>query len=78
VQTLVCTRLTDNGMVTLTNAALRVYSPEHIIEESAASAESFARILRERFGLQIERNEALWTRVADQHKRWIKKRVRGF
>lgn len=78
VQTLVCSRLTDDGMITLTNAALRVYSREQIVEESATNAESFARILRERFGLRVERGEALWTRVSDQHKRWIRKRVRGF
>jgi hypothetical protein len=62
----------------LTNAALRIFSPEHMNEESASSHESFERILRAHFGLEIDRSEALWTRVADQHKRWLRKRIRGF
>jgi N-hydroxyarylamine O-acetyltransferase len=78
VQTLVCAQLTENGMATLTNAGLRLYTPAHMNEESASSHDSFARILREHFGLEIERSEALWTRVADQHKRWLRKRIRGF
>ena len=78
VQTLVCARLTEAGMVTLTNAALRIFSPERMNEESASSRESFVRMLREHFALEIEQNEALWTRVADQHKRWLRKRIRGF
>jgi N-hydroxyarylamine O-acetyltransferase len=78
VQTLVCAQLTEDGMTTLTNAALRAYSPAHMNEESASSHESFERILREHFSLTIDRSEALWTRVADQHKRWLRKRIRGF
>ena len=78
VQTLVCSQLTGDGMITLTNAALRVYSPQHLNEESAASHEAFERILHDRFHLEIDRSEALWTRVADQHKRWLRKRIRGF
>ncbi|HUA09079.1 MAG TPA: arylamine N-acetyltransferase [Candidatus Acidoferrales bacterium] len=78
VQTLVCSQLTEEGMVTLTNAALRIFSPKHMNEESASSHESFQRVLREHFGLEIERSEALWARVADQHKRWLRKRIRGF
>ena len=65
VQTLVCAQLTENGMTTLTNAALRIYSPAHMNEESASSHEAFERILREHFTLTIDRSEALWTRVAD-------------
>jgi N-hydroxyarylamine O-acetyltransferase len=78
VQTLVCTRLHERGMVTLTNAALRIFSPEQITEETAASADSFSRILNQHFGLAPERIEALWNRVQDQHKRWLKKKLRGF
>jgi hypothetical protein len=47
-------------------------------EESASSQQSLERILRDHFGLTIERSDALWTRVADQHKRWLRKRIRGF
>lgn len=78
VQTLVCARLTERGMTTLTNAALRVFDREQMTEESASSHAAFTRILREYFGLTIERSEALWTRVSDQHKRWLKKKIRGF
>jgi N-hydroxyarylamine O-acetyltransferase len=78
VQTLVCARLTERGMTTLMNTALRVYSQEQMTEETAASAGAFARVLRDHFQLTIERNEALWTRAADQHKRWLKKKLRGF
>jgi len=78
VQTLVCSQLTENGMVTLTNAALRVFSSDHIKEETAASHDAFCVMLKTYFGLEIEQSEALWTRVADQHKRWLRKRIRGF
>ncbi|HTU69213.1 MAG TPA: arylamine N-acetyltransferase [Candidatus Baltobacteraceae bacterium] len=78
VQTLVCAQLREDGMVTLTNAALRIFSPKQMNEESASSHESFTRILREYFALKIDRSEALWTRVADQHKRWLRKKIRGF
>ncbi|HTV91579.1 MAG TPA: arylamine N-acetyltransferase [Verrucomicrobiae bacterium] len=78
VQTLVCAKLTEDGMATLTNAALRLYSPAHMNEESASSQTSFERILRDHFSLTVDRSAALWTRVADQHKRWLRKRIRGF
>ena len=78
VQTLVCTRLTERGVITLTNAALRTFSAEQISEETASSPESFARILSEQFDLRPDRIEALWTRVYDQHKRWLRKKLRGF
>jgi N-hydroxyarylamine O-acetyltransferase len=78
VQTLVCTRLQEHGMVTLSNAALRVYSTEQITEETASSADAFARILSEHFDLRVERLEVLWNRVHDQHQRWVKKKLRGF
>lgn len=78
VQTLVCAQLTERGMTTLTNAALRIFSPEHMNEESASSHDAFKQILQQHFGLEIDRSEGLWTRVADQHKRWLRKRIRGF
>jgi N-hydroxyarylamine O-acetyltransferase len=78
VQTLVCARLTDRGMVTLANTALRVYEPENIVEETAVSAASLEHMLAEHFGLRTDRIEALWLRVADQHRRWVKKKIRGF
>jgi N-hydroxyarylamine O-acetyltransferase len=78
VQTLVCSRLTERGMVTLTNAGLRIFSPDGIVEETASSLQAFTQKLDEHFALAIERSEALWTRVSDQHKRWLKKRLRGF
>ncbi len=78
VQTLVVSRLTDNGVTTLTNTALREYTQAAIHEETAASSEAFARILRDRFALTIDRNDDLWTRASDQHKRWLRKKIRGF
>jgi N-hydroxyarylamine O-acetyltransferase len=78
VQTLVCTKLTERGMATLTNTVLRVYTPEQLTEETAASPAAFERMLREHFGLTLDRTQAVWTRAADQHKRWLKKKMRGF
>ncbi len=78
VRTFVCMRLTDDGMVTLTNAALRVYSPERIVEETATTAQAFEAMLREHFDLNVEGIETLWPRVSDQHKRWVQKKLRGF
>jgi len=78
VQTLLCLRLTDDGMVTLTNVALQVYSAKKIVEETATTPQAFAHMLREHFALDIDRIDALWPRVTDQHKRWLQKRIRGF
>jgi N-hydroxyarylamine O-acetyltransferase len=78
VQTLVCSRLTEDGTIALTNAGLRIYSPAQITEESAPSHDAFTRILREHFAIDIDRSEALWTRVADQHKTWLRRKIRGF
>jgi N-hydroxyarylamine O-acetyltransferase len=78
VQTLVCTRLIDHGMITLTNTALRIYDTGGITEETAPNAAAFDAILRIRFGLAIDAVDALYTRAAEQHKSWLKKKLRGF
>jgi N-hydroxyarylamine O-acetyltransferase len=78
VQTLVCSQLTEDGMVTLTNAALRRFTAQQLNEETATSLAAFERVLREYFSLHIEQIDALWSRVDDQHKRWLRKRIRGF
>jgi N-hydroxyarylamine O-acetyltransferase len=77
VQTLVCARLTDHGVVTLTNLALRILDQEHIIEETAPNAREFETMLR-RFGLAIEPIDPLWNRVSNQQKNWLKRKLRGF
>ena len=78
VQNLIVSKLTDHGMITLTNAALQIQSNEGMSEESAPNAEVLARILKEQFDLETDRMDALWARVASQHKTWLRKRIRGF
>jgi N-hydroxyarylamine O-acetyltransferase len=78
VQTFVCSRLTEDGMVTLTNAALRIFTPAQIDEQTASTPSVFAAFLRDHFGLEVDRIDSLWPRVSDQHKRWLQKRMRGF
>jgi N-hydroxyarylamine O-acetyltransferase len=78
VQTLVCARLTEDGMATLTNAALRRFTPHQLNEETATSQAALERLLAEYFGITITDGAALWSRVDDQHKKWLRKRIRGF
>lgn len=78
VQTLVCARLTDDGVATLTNASLRRFAAQQMNEETATSQAALERFLRDYFGLRIEEGAALWARVDDQHKKWLRKRIRGF
>jgi N-hydroxyarylamine O-acetyltransferase len=78
VQNLICARLREDGMITLTNAALRVFSSREIKEETASTALTFERMLRDHFELETDRIGALWPRVADQQKRWLQRRLRGF
>ncbi len=78
VQNLVVSRLTEEGMITLTNAALAIYDPREMREESAPNAAALERILKEHFGLHVDGIEALWQRVASQHKTWLRRRIRGF
>ncbi len=78
VQTLVCARLSDDGVTTLTNGMLRILSHDRIDEQTAASEAALARILRDRFGIALDRPAALWPRVSDQQNRWLHKRMRGF
>ncbi len=78
VQNLIAAKLTDHGMITLTNAVLQIQSDTGMSEESAPSAEALAKILKEHFGLETDRMDALWPRVASQHKTWLRKRIRGF
>jgi len=78
VQNLIAAKLTDRGMITLTNSALQIQSDSGMSEESAPNAEALARILKEHFDLETDRMDALWPRVASQHKTWLRKRIRGF
>jgi N-hydroxyarylamine O-acetyltransferase len=78
VQNLVVAKLTDDGMVTLTNAALQKQTASEMTEQSAPNAEALAHILKEHFDLETDQMHALWPRVASQHKTWLKKRIRGF
>lgn len=78
VQNLVVTRLLEDGMVQLVNAAFQRHDANEMVEETAPNAAELARILKDHFGLQTDRIEALWQRVSSQHKTWVRKRVRGF
>jgi N-hydroxyarylamine O-acetyltransferase len=78
VQHLVVGQLTEDGMITLTNAALQVHRAKELSEETAPSAKELQRILREHFRLEVEEIESLWNRVSSQHKHWVRKKVRGF
>ena len=78
VQTLVVARLTEDGFSTLTNAALRRHTPTQINEESSPNAAALALVLKEHFSLEIPNVDSLWTRVAEQHKKWLRQRIRGF
>jgi N-hydroxyarylamine O-acetyltransferase len=78
VQNLVVSRLTEDGMMSITNAAFSVFSSTGMCEESAPNARELARLLDEHFGLRVDNAEGLWLRVASQHKVWLRKRMRGF
>jgi len=78
VQHLVLGQLTEDGMITLTNAALQIHRAKEIVEETAPNARELDRILREHFRLEVGEIDALWNRVSSQHKNWIRKKVRGF
>ena len=78
VQNLVCARLTDDGIVKLTNALLEHTTTSAIKEEAAVSADALQRILRERFGLEVVRISELWDRVSAEHRAMLRKRIRGF
>lgn len=78
VQNLVVAKLTEAGMMTLTNAVLMRYDGLELAEERAPSAIELARILKEHFGLACERTEALWQRVSSQQKAWLRRKLRGF
>ena len=78
VQNLVVGRLTEEGMVFLTNAALQRFSGSEIAEETAPNARELERILREHFDLEVPNIEALWNRVASQQRGATKRKMRGF
>ena len=78
VQNLVVGKLTDDGLITLTNAALQDYSNKQIAEETAPNAAELARILHDYFNLRVDNIEALWNRVSSQQKNMTKRKLRGF
>ena len=78
VQNLVCARLTDDGIVKLTNALLEHTTTTAIKEEAAVNADALQRILRERFELEVVRIGELWDRVSAEHRAMLRKRIRGF
>lgn len=78
VQNLVVARLTEDGMVFLTNAALQRFSGTEIAEETAPNARELARILHDYFDLDVENIEALWNRVASQQRNATKRKLRGY
>lgn len=78
VQNLVVTKLTEDGLVTLVNAAYRAQSATEILEETAPSEDELARILEEEFSLRVDRITPLWQRVASQQKTATRKKLRGF
>jgi N-hydroxyarylamine O-acetyltransferase len=78
VQNLICMRLTDDGVVRLTNGLLEAFTTSAIKEEAAVTPEALSRMLLERFDLKVERIAELWQRVSAQHKIMLRKRIRGF
>lgn len=73
-----CARLSDEGVVTLTNASLREHRRRDMHEETAQNATALSAILTERFGIDAPSVNALWERVAAAHRRTIQKKIRGF
>lgn len=78
VQNLTCARLTEDGMMRLTNGLLERFTTSAIKEEAAVSAAALQQILDECFDLHVERIAELWARVSAQHKVMLRKRIRGF
>jgi N-hydroxyarylamine O-acetyltransferase len=78
VQNLVCHRFTDDGVTTLRGAVLQTYTPDGTSEEIAQSAAHLATILERHFQLSAADIDALWERVAERHKVWLRRKIRGF
>ncbi|MDE2483484.1 MAG: arylamine N-acetyltransferase [bacterium] len=78
VQNLVCHRFTDEGIVSLRGAVLTTLTPHEVTETIAQSAAELAEMLRARFALAPDDADALWERVAERHRAWVRHRVRGF
>ena len=78
VQNLVCHRYTDEGVTTLRGAVLRTYTPRGTHDEIAQSKLQLAEILDRHFDLRPPEIDELWEHVAERHKAWLKKKLRGF
>jgi N-hydroxyarylamine O-acetyltransferase len=78
VRNLVCMRMTEDGMVALTNTVFQHYSATELKEETAPNAARFAEILHEFFDLSVDPIEPLWERASAQRKDWLRKKLRGF
>ena len=78
VANLHCARLTDDGVVTLTNASLREQRRREMREETAQNAGALSTILAERFGIHRPNVDALWDRASVAHRKMIQKKIRGF
>jgi len=78
VQNLVFMRLTDDGMIRLTNAQLQEFGAKGSREETAQNAPALAQILEHRFGVQVKEIDLLWERVSTQQKAMLRRKIRGF
>ena len=78
VENLVCHRFTDEGIVTLRGAVLTTVTPSGIAETIAQSASDLGTMLQSRFELVPDDLTALWERVAERHRAWVRRRLRGF
>ena len=77
VQNLVCHRMTEEGFATLRGAVLQTVTPSGITEEIAQSRDQLATILDEQFSLRPPEMDYIWERVAERHKVWLERKLRG-
>ena len=78
VTNLTCMRLSDDGIRKLTNGQFQRFGAAGIEEQIAPNAAALERLLREEFDLQFDGVDTLWPRIAEQHRRMLQKKIRGF
>jgi N-hydroxyarylamine O-acetyltransferase len=71
VKVTVCERFVPGGLVILRGAMLREVSADGVVTRTLDSAADFDRVLRERFGLELDDAVALWPRVWSRHLDWM-------
>jgi N-hydroxyarylamine O-acetyltransferase len=71
VQTSVCHRFSQNGILTLRGATLRRINAEGVREEVLETPAAYAWVLREDFGLEPDDLDTLWDKVWWGHLAWL-------